>query len=337
MRLPVKSAAGIAVAATLAAASPAFAEAVKLKFAVFTPEKEVTYQTIMKPWAERVMADAKGLVEIKMYPGGTLGRNGSKQIKLLKDGVADVAFIIPAYNPGLFPDNKISELPNLIASATEGSIAFWRLYKAGLLRGYGDFEVFALVTTSPYLIHSNRPVRKTGDLRGLKVRAAGRLEASCIQALGAVPVGMRVSKIAESLARGVIDATPMHYAALHAFGIAGATKYHYENRLGAIPFGFVMTKERFAKLPEKVQAAMRKHAGEILSRQFGKAMDAENARLRAATLKDKKQSIVVPTAEDRAAWDKLLTKCRQAWVKSHPGGQKLLDTMRAEIKAIRAE
>ncbi len=148
---------------------------------------------------------------------------------------------------------------------------------------------------------------------------------------------MRVSKIDESLARGVIDATPMHYAALHAFGIAGATKYHYENRLGAIPFGFVMTKERFAKLPEKVQAAMRKHAGEILSRQFGKAMDAENARLRAATLKDKKQSIVVPTAEDRAAWDKLLTKCRQAWVKSHPGGQKLLDTMRAEIKAIRAE
>lgn len=328
----------IAGAALLAAMSTAVhAEPVKLKFAVFTPENEVTYQTIMKPWAEKVMADAKGLVEIKMYPGGTLGRNGSKQIKLLKDGVADIAFIIPAYNPGLFPDNKVSELPNLIANATEGSVAFWRLYKKGMLRGYGDFEVFALVTTSPYLIHSNRPIRKTADMRGLKVRAAGRLEASCIQALGAVPVGMRVSKIAESLSRGVIDATPMHYAALHAFGISGATKYHYENRLGAIPFGFVMTKERFTKLPEKVRVAMRKHAGEILSRDFGKAMDAENARLRAATLKDKKQSVIVPSKADRAAWDKALTKCRQAWVKEQPGGQKLFDAMQAEIKAIRSE
>jgi hypothetical protein len=80
---------------------------------------------------------------------------------------------------------------------------------------------------------------------------------------------------------------------------------------------------------------MRKHAGETLSRDFGKAMDAENERLRAATLKDRKQTVVVPSDADRAAWDEALEKCRQAWVKDHPGGQKLLDTMRAEIKAIR--
>jgi TRAP-type C4-dicarboxylate transport system substrate-binding protein len=326
-----------ATAIVAVASTGANAEAVKLKFAVFTPENEVTYQTIMKPWAERVMRDAKGLVEIKMYPGGTLGRDGSKQIKLLKDGVADIAFIIMAYNPGLFPDDKVTELPNLINNAVEGSVAFWRLHQKGLLRGYEELEVFSLVTTSPYLIHANRPIKKTADLRGLKIRSAGKLESDCITALGAVPVGMPVGSVAESLSRGVIDATPMHYAALHAFGIAGATKYHYENRLGAIPFGFVMTKERFAQMPAPVQQAMRKNGGEVLSREFGKAMDAENARLRKATEADEKQSIVVPSDADRAAWDKAVGACRQAWMKDHPGGQKLLDTMRAEIAAVRGE
>ena len=48
---------GAALAAA-AVAGTARAEAVSLKFAVFTPENEVTYRTIMKPWAERVMRDA---------------------------------------------------------------------------------------------------------------------------------------------------------------------------------------------------------------------------------------------------------------------------------------
>lgn len=330
----------IAAAVLLAGAhlsTAAADEPLELKFSIFTPEQEITYQTIMKPWAERVMADTDGKVKISLYPGGTLGRDGSRQLKMLQDGVADIAFIIPAYNPGLFPDNEVTELPNLIQDATEGSIAFWRLYEKGHLRGYEDLEVISMVTTSPYLMHGTFPMNQVGDLRGRKIRAAGQLEQACLTALGAVPVGMPIARIPESLSRGVVDATPMHYAALHAFGVAGATDHHYENRLGALPFGWVMTKERFEALPEDVQQAMRRNGGEVLSREFGAAMDAENARLAALTREDPKQTVVVPGAEDVAAWDAALKPCIDEWAANHDRGPELLSAMQAELEAIRAE
>ena len=43
-----------ATALCLALAGGAAAQPAKLKFAVFTPDKEQTFVTVMKPWAEAV-------------------------------------------------------------------------------------------------------------------------------------------------------------------------------------------------------------------------------------------------------------------------------------------
>ena len=45
--------------AALSVASSASAQE-KLKFAVFTPEAEMTHQVVMKPWAERVSKESGG-------------------------------------------------------------------------------------------------------------------------------------------------------------------------------------------------------------------------------------------------------------------------------------
>lgn len=326
-----------ALGAMLATGAAQAQETIDLKFAVFTPEQEITYQEAIKPWAEKVMEASDGRVNIELFPGGTLGRDGSKQIKMLKDGVADIAFIIPAYNPGLFPDNSVIELPDTAANATEGSIAFWRLLEDGMLRGYEEFEVLGMFTTAPYSIHGTEPIDTIDDLKGKKVRVAGKLEQQCVEALGAVPVGMPISKIPESLSRGVIDATPMHYAALHAFGIAGATDHHYHNVLGSLPFGFIMTREKFDALPEDVQSAMREHGGEALARIFGDAMDAENERLIAQTMEDDSQTVVEPNEADRQAWAETLSSCVDAWIAEHEKGEALHAALLAELEAIRAE
>ncbi|MFZ0838647.1 MAG: hypothetical protein WAM77_14415, partial [Xanthobacteraceae bacterium] len=59
----------------------------KLKFAVFTPEAEMTHQIVMKPWAERVNKDSNGTLDIQTFPNGALGRNPGLQTKMLQDGV----------------------------------------------------------------------------------------------------------------------------------------------------------------------------------------------------------------------------------------------------------
>ncbi len=71
----------------------------KLKFAVFTPDSEMTHQVIMKPWAEKVSKESGGTLEIQTFPNGALGRNPGLQTKMLQDGVADIVWVIPSYTP----------------------------------------------------------------------------------------------------------------------------------------------------------------------------------------------------------------------------------------------
>ncbi|MGD9863005.1 MAG: TRAP transporter substrate-binding protein [Pseudodonghicola sp.] len=327
----------LALAAAIIGGQAFAADAINLKFAVFTPEQEITYQEAMKPWAEAVEAASGGKLEIEMFPGGILGRDGSKQVKMLKDGVADIAFIIPAYNPGLFPDNWIIELPDTSGTATEGSLTFWRMIESGMLRGYEDLEVLGFVATSPYLMHGTKPMETIDDLKGKKIRIAGKLEQTCVEEVGGVPVGMPISKIPESLTRGIIDATPMHYAALYAFGVSSATDYHYHNHFGSLPFGFVMTKERFAALPEDVQAIMKEKGGEALAKIFGAAMDAENARRLDETRSDSKQHVVDPSAADKAAWSEKMKACSAKFVAEQDNGEALQAAYLKTLEQVRSE
>ena len=106
-----------------ATALPAAAQKTTLKFAVSRPSASARSQVVMKPFAEQVMAASKGTLDIKLYPNGALGRHPGRQLKMVQDGVADIAWIIPAYTPGRFPDNSVFELPNIIRNSKE---ARWR-------------------------------------------------------------------------------------------------------------------------------------------------------------------------------------------------------------------
>ena len=78
-----------------------------LKWAVFTPDSEVTFRTVMKPFAETVQREASGaVVSTNLFPNGALGRNPGQQPQMLLDGVADLAWVIPSYSPGRFPDTR---------------------------------------------------------------------------------------------------------------------------------------------------------------------------------------------------------------------------------------
>ena len=56
-----------AALAAIAVSSGAAAQE-KLKFAVFTPDNEMTHQIVMKPWAERVNKDSGGTLDIQTFP-----------------------------------------------------------------------------------------------------------------------------------------------------------------------------------------------------------------------------------------------------------------------------
>ena len=76
------------------------AEPVTLKFAVVDPAQSPPVEKGYKPWARMIEEAAEGTLKIEVYPGGTLGRDSRVQLKLVTDGVADMAYIIPAATQG---------------------------------------------------------------------------------------------------------------------------------------------------------------------------------------------------------------------------------------------
>src|SRR5436190_10770250 len=158
-----KSCLAAAAVVAIACSSGASAQE-KLKFAVFTPDAEMTHQVVMKPWVEKVNRESGGTLEIQTFPNGALGRNPGLQTKLLQDGVADIAWVIPSYTPGVYLDDGVFELPNVIQDSTSGSVAAWRLLQKNMLRGYDQYYMIGLFVSSPYTFHTNYPVRKPEDL-----------------------------------------------------------------------------------------------------------------------------------------------------------------------------
>ena len=89
------------------------------KWSVFTPDSEVTFRTVMKPFAEAVQRKTNGAIVFDFFPNGALGRNPGNQPQMVIDGVADVAWVVPSYSPGRFTDTEVLELPGLFKDLRE--------------------------------------------------------------------------------------------------------------------------------------------------------------------------------------------------------------------------
>lgn len=334
MKMKALAGAGLLLAAS---AGGAIAQSKStIKFAVWTPAREMTFINVMRPFAKRAEADSKGTLEIKLFPNGALGRSPAQQLKMMDDGVADITWVIPAYTPGVFKDDAVFELPNIIQNSTEGSKAAWRLYKRGMLQGYGKYYMIGIFTTAPYTFHMRPKTITMADLRGKKIRAVGPIMTASVKMLGAAPEPMPFNKIVEAISRGVIDGTTGHPIAIHDFGPGKVTKYHYMGRLGAVTLAIFMRQKTFDSLPAAAKAAIEKNRGEVLSDAFGKMSDDRNAELVKLWQKEKSRTVTIPDAAQTKKWNETLAPIIDNFVKSHPNGGKLLAALKEELANIRA-
>lgn len=323
--------------AGLGAAAPwAQADAIVLKYGWHGPATEPTYVTSMEPFGKAVTADSGGTVKVQMFPGGTLGKDPSGQVKYLQDGVLDIAFLIPSYTPGRFPDNGVFELPGLYNNATEASLAMWRMFQKGMLRGYESLQVLQLATTYPNLIHTREPIKTVDELKGKKLRVSGPVAGDTVRALGAVPVGLPVTQAAESISRGVVDGSVQDWNTYAAFRLTDAAKFHLAVPLGQAPMLVAMTKDRFDSLPQPAKAALLKHGNEKLVREVAGLHDRITAQWRERVKTESGHVVTTLSEADTKLFQSKVQPVIESWAASHPRGKELLAAAQQELVAIRA-
>jgi len=173
----------VLVSLALVLSPAAAAEPVKLKLSFFSSDTAYLYMGGVKPFVDAVNSEAKGLLHIDVFFRGALGK-AAQQPQLVRDGVADIALVVPGYTADQFPDNAVIELPGLFRDQREASLTYTRMITANALRGYEDFFVITAFTVEPHSIHTRQPIASLDDLKGLKIRANNPTEAATFEKLG---------------------------------------------------------------------------------------------------------------------------------------------------------
>ena len=328
---------GIAIVFLMLFTGHALAAPVTLKYAQFEPSnKAFAMRAIWLPWVEKMNKAGEGMFKIEVYVGGTLNRNPVKQLNILRDGVADIAFILPSYTPGIFEDDSVVELPFIADNALDASVAAYRLLQRGLLKNYDIIVPLMLAAGQQYAIHSTFPIKVPQDLAGKKMRATGKMQHYMAEEFGAAPVGMPVTQVAESMSRGLIQATMNEWNAVRTFKIDDIAKYHCMLPLGTVTFLLAMNKETFNNLPKKAQDIFMNNR-EYTVRLWANQMDTDLGKYYEKVKADPDHHVYIPTPVETEEWKRVLKPAVEAWTKDDPKRVTLLEAYKEEVAKAKTE
>ncbi len=325
-----------ALAATALTGVAQAADPVKLKLSSFEPPMANITSNVLTPFAKGAAAASEGKLQIDIFAGGTLGRNPTQQLKLVTDGIADIAWIVLPYTPGRFDDTEVVGLPFVSRSATEASVALHRLYASGTLVGFEGLKMLAVAATPPVVIHSAQPVRLPGDLKSKRVRASGQQLTNIIEAVGGAPVTLGGGQIAEAMSRGVVDMTLNNWGFVGDFKVNEVSAHHLDLPLGAVAVGVVMRQDRYDALSPQARAAIDKFSGEALARKLGEAFDRQEKEVRERVSKSGRNTVIEPSSAELAEWKRVVEPVNEAWRRAKPRNERSYEAFVKELGRLRS-
>lgn len=313
----------------------AAAEPITLKLAFFSSDRSALYQAGIKPFVNAVNAASGGNVHIKVAFSSALGPV-DKEPQLLRDGVADIAFMIPAYTPSVFYDDAVVELPGLFRDASEATWVYTRLAALKAFKSYDEFVVLGTFASEPQSIHSRKPIATIADITGLKLRANNAPEAAALHRLGAIPILLPINKTANAISDGTLDGALAPPAMLFEFGIGRVSNNHYMIRASAALMLLAMNRQSFERLPADAQKIIRQFSGDWAAGRYIDTIEALNASVTEQLASDPKRKLVIPSPADRAIAQRAFDRVLQEWAGTDANKATQLGLLQAELAKQRA-
>lgn len=313
------------------------AEEIELTFATGAPPGQSPHPQVSLPWAERVNAAGKGLVHIKVVEGFSVVTPQTFYDRLKSD-VVQIVYGLQGSVGGVFRLSDVVRVPYLVRKAEIGSVAFWRLYKTGLLDSdYKDVHPLAIAMYPQAVLHSAKRPASIDDFSGLKIVANSKMTGDIITKLGGTPISLLIQETYAALQRHTVDAVMTAYPAFIAFKFGEVAPVHVDAELGGGATMLIMAKEKWNQLPPAVQKLLDDNSGEALARLYGIENDAQQESGRKAAMEMPGQTMMVPTAAEDEAFQQKLAPVADDWVKDNPDGAAVLAKFRELLAQVQAE
>lgn len=224
--------AGVAAAAALVlGAAPAVSE--ELRIAIGSPGDNALVRG-MSVFADAVETETNGAFTGKVFPGTLL--SFSEATSGLRDGIADVAYIVPAYTRAEFPNsNLVVDMATASADPVVMSAAsteFMFECEACLEEFAEQNQVFLGYTAiGPYYLMSIDKVAAPQDFPGKTIRGFGPF-GRWVDAMGAKSVLVASSDIFESMNQGQLDGNTHTLDVLKGWSIGEIADYVLDAPIG---------------------------------------------------------------------------------------------------------
>lgn len=275
MRKGILAAALLAMAGFLATAHAADKH-VTLKLSHWVPPTH-PLQAAIEDWANGVKAESGGTITSVIYPAQQLGK-AFDHYDMARDGIADVAYVNPGYQPGRFPIIAAGELPFLFKDGHTGTEALDAWYRKYAAREMPDVHFCLAFVHDPGTLHSLKKIVVPSDIRGLKLRPSDGTIGTWVTDLGGTNIQASAPEARDVLARGVADGIFFPWGSTVLFGIDKVVKYSIDVPMYVSTFVWVMNKARYDALAPDQKKAIDDHCTTAWAERFaGPWADFEHA------------------------------------------------------------
>jgi TRAP-type C4-dicarboxylate transport system substrate-binding protein len=325
------SAAMALLAVTGSGPSAAQDKTFELKLSHWVPPSH-PLQKALEDWGASVEKASGGSIKSKVFPAQQLGK-AFDHYDMARDGIADLTYINPGYQPGRFPIIGAGELPFLFANGTGGSQAIDAWYRKYAEREMRDVKFCLAFVHDPGSFHSKtKKVMVPADVKGMKVRPAHATMATFITQLGGTNVQSSAPEVRDILEKGVAEAVTFPWGSVSLFGIDKVTKYHMDVPLYATTFAFVFNKDKYAQMSAAQKKVIDDHCtNEWAGRVAGPWAEFEHSGI--AKLKAAGNEVYGISPEQVAEWRKAAEPLQKTWADGvrKVGGNP--DAIMGELKA----
>lgn len=227
------------------------------------------------------------------------------QYDTVRDGVADMSWIVHGYTPGKFVATKLAELPGIGGNAEQLSVAFQMTHEKYLAAAEEakGVEVLANYTHGPGLLNT---LEKLEDgyksIDGMKLRVGGGVANQVGSALGVAGVNVPAPAVYETLASGVADGVFFPAETMFAFKIAELAKYSYVNPDGmyTTSFAIILNADTYDGLSDANKKCVDDMRGVEMSRWIGQFWDAADDYGREKAVSENGLNVIEMDADQRA-------------------------------------
>ena len=320
----------ILVAATV---TPALAQdkTVNMKVSLWLPSAHPLVPST-QAWAADIEKASGGTIKMTVFPSEQLGK-AFDHYDMARDGIADVTYVSPGYQPGRFPIIAAGNLPFVFADAKSGVLALNAWYRKYAATEMKDTHFCFAFMHEPGALHGKKKILLPTDLNGVKVRPAQSSIGEMVKLFGGTNVQASAPESRDALERGVADEITFPWGSLMLFGIDKVVRYHMDVPLYTTMFTYNINLNTYNSLSPAQKNVIDDHCtAEWAAKINDPWADFEaNGRLK---LKSMEGHEVYPlTDQELGEWKKAVKPLHDSWagaVKKAGGDPVTID---AELQA----